>query len=163
MTVIGNDVYLMTGSHAGHDCVIEDGVTMANCTHLGGFSFVGRGATMSGNISVHQHVRVGAWSMTSASSFLNRDLPPYLMAFGVPAVVAGLNTVGLKRNSFGAASRARIKAAFRVLYREGHGVGEAVGLLGELDTPEAGEIRDFVLSSRRGILSGRRVRDVGGR
>jgi len=158
MTRIGSGVYIMTGGHVGHDVAIEDRVTMANCTHLAGHARVEQGAILSGNISVHQHVRIGAFSMVSASSFLNQDLPPYFIAFGIPAVVAGVNSVGLRRNGFDSDARARIKQVFRVLYREGHTVQCALDLLGSLDGPEAKAVLGFVRGSKRGILSGRKRR-----
>lgn len=155
-TLVGDHVYVMTGGHIAHDCVIGDRVVMANCTHLGGFTEVEAGAVLSGNISVHQKVRIGGCSMTAASSYLNQDLPPFCMAVGVPAAVVGLNTVGLVRAGYPPAARARIKEAFRILYRQGHTPARAVALLEALGTEEALRLARFVAGSQRGILSGRK-------
>ena len=161
-TRIGDQVYLMTGCHVGHDCRIGARVTMANNTHLGGYTVIGDGATLSGNISVHQKVRVGALSMTGASSFLNADLPPYCMAIGVPAVVVGLNLVGLRRAGYGQEAIRHIKQAFRIVYRDGHTRPVACGLLEGLGTGEAKDFLRFLQGSARGILPARKRGFSGG-
>jgi UDP-N-acetylglucosamine acyltransferase len=96
-TTIGNNCYLMSASHVPHDCLMEDDVTMANCATLGGHSFVMVGATIGLNACVHQHLRIGAYSMIGQGSAVVKHIPPFTKAFGNPARLRGLNEIGIVR------------------------------------------------------------------
>jgi UDP-N-acetylglucosamine acyltransferase len=55
--------------------------------------------------------------MVGACSFVNKDIPPFVLAAGRPCRVRGLNVVGLKRAGLSPAASAPLKAAFRLVYR----------------------------------------------
>jgi len=156
-TVVGDGVYLMVYSHVGHNAIVGNNVTIANSTHLGGFVEVQEGANISGNISVHQYARIGKLAMVSASSFVNRDIPPYCIAQKIPARVAGLNSVGLKRAGYSVNSIKEIKRAFKIFYFHKGSRQEKMKLLRAEGNLYAQEYIDFINSSVRGIGSfGRR-------
>ena len=58
-TRIGSNVFMMSGSHAGHDAQIGAGVTMMNNVAIGGHGKVGEGAVLGGGSTVHQSTRIG--------------------------------------------------------------------------------------------------------
>lgn len=114
VTRIGNDNLLMVNAHVGHNCQIEDRVTIANGVSLGGYAHIESRAVIGGMAGIHQFVRVGQLSMVAAMSRITRDVPPFMMVEGYPPRVRGLNKVGLQRN--GIEDMAALKAAYRLLY-----------------------------------------------
>jgi len=163
-TCIGNGVYLMAYTHIGHDCHVEDGVTIANAAQIGGHVTIGNNAVLSGNLAVHQHVRIGAYAMVSATSFVTQDIPPWCTAQGAPARVVGLNTVGLRRNGFSQTRRNAIKALFRELYRSNIPFTEIKKNLesfAETDA-DARSLSLFLSASKRGLAARRRLAHTAG-
>jgi UDP-N-acetylglucosamine acyltransferase len=114
LTRIGNDNLLMVQAHVGHNCQIEDRVTIANGVSLGGYSHIESRAVIGGMAGIHQFVRVGQLSMVAAMTRITRDVPPFMIVDGNPPRVRGLNKVGLQRN--GVEDAAALKAAYRLLY-----------------------------------------------
>jgi UDP-N-acetylglucosamine acyltransferase len=96
-TVIGSRCYLMTKSHVPHDAVLADDVTVAVGAVIGGHSVVLEGANIGLNAALHQFSVVGAGAMIGMGSIVTKHVPPFAMAFGVPAKVRGANRVGLSR------------------------------------------------------------------
>jgi UDP-N-acetylglucosamine acyltransferase len=157
VTRLGNGVLLMAYCHVAHDCLIEDRVIMANAATLAGHVEIGQGAVIGGLVGVHQFVRIGSFAIIGALSGIGRDIPPY-----VTAVVSrrqrgsglhGLNLIGLKRNRFSAETIAELKKAYRILFRSGLPLQEALARA-EADTatvPEVRHLLDFIRSSKRGV------------
>ena len=58
-TVIGNNNLLMACCHVAHDCILGDGITMANNVLLGGHVVVENNATFGGLAAVHHFTTVG--------------------------------------------------------------------------------------------------------
>ncbi|CAF0697455.1 acyl-ACP--UDP-N-acetylglucosamine O-acyltransferase [Candidatus Methylacidithermus pantelleriae] len=150
-TRIGNDNYLMVGSHVAHNCRIANRVTLVNHVLLAGYVEVGEGATLGGAAVVHQHVRIGAFSMTRGQTRLGKDLPPFFVARDTNEV-CGINRVGLSRAGFSEADRRQILEAYRILYRSGRNVSQALEEMEKRwkEGPVA-ELIAFIRSSRRGI------------
>jgi UDP-N-acetylglucosamine acyltransferase len=156
-TRVGNGVLLMAYCHVAHDCHVRDRVIMANAATLGGHVDVGEGAIIGGLVGVHQFVRIGSYAIIGALSGIPLDIPPY-----VTAVVArgkkgtglyGLNLIGLKRNRFSEQTIAELKKAYRILFRSGLPMREAL-LRAETETeslPEVRNLLEFVRSSKRGV------------
>jgi len=155
-TVLGDDCFLMVGSHMGHDSRLGNRVIMANDVHLGGHVEVGDGAFLGGGTLVHQLVKVGRMAVTQGNSSLSKSVPPYLMASGLNTVV-GLNVVGLKRAGFSSAERAEIKDAFDGLFRSGRNVSQAIAWARERFWGEASQcFWEFVeVAGKRGICGWR--------
>ena len=99
-TTIADDNFLMAYVHIAHDCKIASHTTLANAASLAGHVEVGDYATLSGFVMVHQFCRIGQYAYSGMGSGLNKDLPPYLLAAGLPAQTHGLNKVGLRRAGF---------------------------------------------------------------
>ena len=135
-TTVGDGSFLMVGSHVAHDCQLGRNVILANGAQLAGHVEVGDGAFVSGNVVIHQFVRVGRLVILSGGSRFGMDVPPYLIGDGVNAVTS-LNAVGLRRSKdLDTEARAQIKAAYKVLYRSGLALKEALARLkAEFDHP----------------------------
>jgi UDP-N-acetylglucosamine acyltransferase len=143
VTRIGSDNLLMAYSHVAHDCHLGDQIVMANCATLGGHVEIGDWATLGGLSAVHQHTKVGAHCFIAHNAAVTRDVPPYVMAVGRPAVPHSVNAVGLQRRGFTAVEVRNIRRAYRVLYRSGLKLKEAMQELETLALTQA-ELRPFV-------------------
>lgn len=153
-TEIGDDCFIMVHAHVAHNCVLGDRVTLANLCSMAGHVVVGDGAFISGNCVIHQHCRIGALSMLGGLSAVNRDLPPFMLARGRPAAVAGVNAVGLRRASVGPDVRKELKRAYKTIYRAGNRLTEGLAELAEIDMPEIQLLVRFIRESKRGIMIG---------
>ena len=151
-TVIGDDCYLMAYCHVAHDCVLGNGVIMANSAHLGGHIELGEKAILGGIVAVHQFVRVGEFALVGGVSGVAKDVPPYTLASGSRIYVYGLNEVGLRRNGFPRETILKLKKAFKIAFRSSLRVEDAVQRIkAEMpDVPEAIKFADFLVTSRRG-------------
>jgi UDP-N-acetylglucosamine acyltransferase len=154
-TIIGNDNYLMAGSHVGHNCRLGDHIVLANGALLAGHVEVEDRAFISGNCVVHQFVRVGELSLMRGLSGASRDVPPYSIV-DWQHTVRGVNVVGLKRAGLDEQKIRRLKEAFRVLFRKGRNLGLAVREIevNEDLAPEVLRLLEFIKSSKRGVCFG---------
>jgi UDP-N-acetylglucosamine acyltransferase len=152
-TTLGNDNYLMAYTHIGHNCRIGSGVTLANSCQLAGYSELEDYATLGGLVGIHQFCRVGSYAMVGACSYLNKDLPPFLLAQGNPARVRGINRVGLIRHGFSSPRLQRIKKIHRLIYCSPCNLSQALEKLSEFDPdPDLELLLKFIKGSRRGII-----------
>ena len=154
-TVIGDDNFFMANAHIAHNCQIGNKVILVNLASLTGYCVIEDGAFISGMVGLHQFTRVGRLAMLSALSAINKDVPPYMLCGGRPAVVQWINVVGLRRSSVSPAGRAEIKQAYKLLYRSGLNVSQALDAI-ERDcaSPEVKRLVVFVKASERGICAG---------
>ncbi|PID45720.1 MAG: acyl-[acyl-carrier-protein]--UDP-N-acetylglucosamine O-acyltransferase [Proteobacteria bacterium] len=153
-TVIGDDNWIMAYVHIAHDCVVGSNTIFANNATLAGHVHVYDYAILGGFTLVHQFCHVGEYSFTGMGTALSKDLPPYVMAHGAPALPRGINGEGLKRNGFDAESVARIKQCYRWLYRQDLLFRQALEKI-EASYPEHEEIMllsQFCKRSERGII-----------
>ena len=152
VTQIGSDNLLMAYAHVAHDCRLGNQIVMANCATLGGHVEIGDWANLGGLSAVHQHTKVGAHCFIAHNAAVTRDVPPYVMAVGRPAVPHSVNAEGLKRRGFTAEQILNIRRAYRVLYRSGLKLKAALEQLDEAAATQA-EIRPFVDFIRRSSRS----------
>jgi len=153
LTQIGNNNLLMAYVHVAHDCMVGDNVILANNTTLAGHVHVGDWAILGGFTGVHQFCHIGAHAFTAVNSVVVQDIPPYIMAQGHNAAPRTINAEGLKRRGFQPNQILNIKRAFKLLYRQGLTINEAVGKMRELDAEtELSPLIDFVQNSQRGII-----------
>jgi UDP-N-acetylglucosamine acyltransferase len=126
VTSVGSHNWIMAYVHVAHDCVVGSHTIMANATQIGGHVQVGDWAILGGITGVHQFVKIGAHAMTGAGTTLTQDLPPYVMASGNPACAHGINSEGLRRRGFSESQIACIKRAYRLLYKSGASLEQAI-------------------------------------
>ena len=150
-TVLGNDNFLMVGTHLGHNCALGNGVVIANDCLLAGHVRIDDRAFIGGGSRFHQGIRMGRLVM--AEGRFTKNLPPFLGA--AKNEVYGMNIVGLRRADFSAADRDEIKRAFKLLYRSGLNTKQALEKAAEMDFGQIGrEFFDFVANAgKRGIVS----------
>jgi len=154
VTRVGKNNWLMAYVHIAHDCDIGNETIFANNVTLAGHVTVGDYVIFGGFSGVHQFGRVGAHAFVANNAAVSRDVPPYLMAAGQPAVPRGINTEGLKRRGFTPAQIRNIKDAYRLLYRNGLSLEEAREKITELsaEQPELSIFAAFLESSERSFI-----------
>ncbi len=93
-------VYVGPNAHIGHLLVAFGGVTIEHDCRIGNNVLIGPGATFSGFAGVDDHsfigvgstilpeVKIGTGVMVGGGSLVTRDIPPYQVAYGHPAVPA---------------------------------------------------------------------------
>lgn len=154
VTRIGNHNLLMAYTHVAHDCVLGDHIVMSNVATLGGHVHVGDWVHMGGLSAVHQFCKVGSHAFLANNAAVTRDVPPYVMAVGQPAVPHSINSKGLSRRGFDEVQVRNIKNAFRALYREDRKLDDAVEWLKTrvADQPELAIFVDFIADSARSLV-----------
>ena len=87
-------------------------------------------------------------------SAVTRDVPPYVMAVGTPAVPHSINSEGLKRRGFSPEQIRNLKNAYRVLYRSDLKLDDAVAELRKMAAtqPEIQPMIDFIAASTRSLV-----------
>ncbi len=153
-TRVGNDNWIMSYVHIAHDCIIGDQTIFANNTTLGGHVHIGDWAILGGFTAVHQFCHIGKHSFTSIFTAVTKDLPAYVLASGRPAVPRGINTEGLKRRGFSVGQISNIREGYRILYRQGLKLEDAVKKLEKRaeTQKEIVMLLESVRASSRGVI-----------
>ncbi len=152
-TVIGSDNLFMAYVHVGHDCVIGNHVVMTNNAAVAGHVHVGDWSILSGFAMIHQYVSLGAHCFIGPAAFVYHDVPAYVTVSGSPAEPRTINREGLKRRDFSVEQIAMANKAYKILYRRGLRLEEAVRTIADLgDDPVITMFIDSVERSTRGII-----------
>jgi UDP-N-acetylglucosamine acyltransferase len=156
-TVVGNNCYLMVGTHLGHNVQLGDKVVIANNCLLAGYVEIGDGAVLGGGTVFHQFLRIGRLAMVRGGTRFGKDIPPYVSADG-ENLLSGINAVGLRRAGFSPEVRLEVKRAFKLVYWSGINVSQALERAKEQTWgPEAKQFFDFIAATKRGVCSANRV------
>ncbi len=140
--------------HVGHDSVIGNHCILVNNTALAGHVHIGDWAILSGYTLVHQFCKIGEHSFTGMGTAVGKDIPAYVMVNGNPAEAKSINAEGLRRRGFSSEEIATITKAYKIIYRRGLTIDEA---LSEVETlvPECERLVPLIQSikeSTRGIV-----------
>lgn len=155
LTRIGDDCMLMAYAHVAHDCRVGDHVVFANCATLAGHVEIDDHAILGGLVAVHQHVRIGESAMLGGGSMVSQDVPPFCIAVGDRARLAGINVIGLRRRELPRTEITELRSVYRTLFQTGKPLREAIA-----DVRESAEGRlsskveqlvAFVRTSERGV------------
>lgn len=157
-TRIGSDCLLMAYVHIAHNCTLGNRVIMSNLASCSGHAIVEDRVVIGGMAGVHQFVKIGRNAMVGGMSKLVQDVVPYTLVDGHPAKVVGLNNVGISRAGIPLESRRLIKKAYKILYRSGLSLPEAIAVIEqEVDSCEEVEhFLRFLRNAERGICRERR-------
>jgi len=152
-TTIGDHNMVMSGAHIGHDVKVGDHCFFVSNSAIGGHVQIGNRVFISGLAGVHQFARIGDYAMVGAVSKVSRDVPPYCSVEQSPAVVIGINLVGLKRAGFSSEVRRAIQEAYRIIYHSGLVTAQAIDELKRSGDPipEITSIIQFLETTKRGI------------
>lgn len=152
-TRIGSHCLFMAYSHVAHDCIIGNHVILANSAQVAGHCVIDDHAILGGNTGVHQFCQIGTHAFVGAGSTVLKDIPAFVTMQGYPASPHGINVEGLKRRGYSREAIKTLRLAYKVVYREGKTVREALAELQPLteQQPELQIFIDSVERARRGI------------
>lgn len=150
-TVLGNDNFMMTTSHIGHDCRIGDRNVFTVSSGLAGHVTVEDRVFVSGGVMIHQYTHIGTLAMLGGNSKITQDCLPYTIVDGHPGHVRGLNVVGLKRSGYGREDLAALKEAYRIVFRSGLGLEEILAELDALGDRFAVKLAQSIRNAKRGF------------
>ena len=152
VTRIGDDNYIMTSGHIAHNSTLGSRIVIASCALVAGHVEIEDQAFLSGGVVVHQFSKIGRLAMIGGNTRVNSDVPPYFLYSDFNVAAKGLNLVGLKRAGFSLEEVRRLKEAYRILYRAGLKLEDALARIeAEIPSEHTLHLVNFVRSSRRGI------------
>nr|WP_305881974.1 acyl-ACP--UDP-N-acetylglucosamine O-acyltransferase [Gilvimarinus sp. DA14] len=153
-TTIGDNNLIMAYVHIGHDSVVGNHCILVNNTALAGHVIIGDWAILSGFTLVHQFCNIGAHSFTGMGSAVGKDVPAFVMVTGAPAAAKSINSEGLRRRGYSKEQIAAINRAFKIIYRRGHTVEEALNQLQQIESeePVVALMIESLQKSKRGIV-----------
>lgn len=155
LTRIGDDNWLLAYTHIAHDCTVGNDCVFSNNATLAGHVGIGDHVILGGFVGVHQFCRIGAHAFIGMGTFVNGDVPPFVMiaqdGYGRPR---GINSEGLKRRGFDVGRIAAIKRAYRAVYVAGGSREDARAKLAELagDSDDVRALLEFIDGGERPLL-----------
>lgn len=151
---VGDHCLIMAYCHVAHNCSVGNRVIMSNNATLAGHVSVEDHAIIGGMTGIHQFSRIGSFAMVGGMSRVTHDVAPYTIGGGIPYKFGGINLIGLKRNGFSLATRQELSKAFKILYRSGMTLEDALNMIeNELKPlPEVKHFLAFCRTSKRGLL-----------
>ena len=154
LTQIGDDCLLMAQAHVAHDCVLGNGVIMANAATLAGHVIIEDNANVGAYSGVHQFCRVGKEAYIGGYSVVVKDALPYALTVGNHARCYGLNTTGLKRRGHSRDAIKSLHRGFHLLLASKLNTSQALEKIREeiQDSPEVDTLVQFIEASRRGVI-----------
>src|SRR5436189_6293123 len=153
ITKTGDDCFFMAQAHIAHDCLIGDGVIMANAATLAGHVTVEDGANIGAYSGVHQFCRVGREAYIGGYSVVVKDALPFALTVGNHAKCYGLNTTGMKRRGYSRATIDALHHAFHLLLSAKLNTTQAIERINEEinDSQEVTDLASFIQASNRGV------------
>jgi len=153
VTVVGSHNHILAYAHIAHNVTLGSHVIMSNVATLAGHVNVEDYAVIGGLAAVHQFSRIGKMSIIGGCSKVVQDVLPFMLADGNPARTRTINKVGLDRNGVPEETQAALKQAFKILFREGLTIPNALARIeSELPSlPEILHLVQFARASERGL------------
>lgn len=156
VTRIGDDNLLMAYVHVAHNCVLGNRLVLSNGVTLAGHVQLEDYAGVGGMTGVHQFTRIGTMAYVGGMTKVTQDVPPFALVEGNPPMAHGLNIVGLRRRGVSPEDRQLLKRAYRLLYRSGLRLGQAIeaieALEAERESVHVRHLLGFLRATERGLV-----------
>jgi len=153
VTRLGDRNLVMNYVHIGHDCILGNGNILANGAQLGGHVIVQDGVRIGALAGVHQFTRLGEGAIIGGGAMVAQDIAPFCTASGDRAHLFGLNLEGLKRSGKSPETVAQIKRAYRIIFRSGMKLADAIAQARDeiRGCAEVDRFLAFIETSERGV------------
>ncbi|MGB7754975.1 MAG: acyl-ACP--UDP-N-acetylglucosamine O-acyltransferase [Salinisphaera sp.] len=154
VTRIGDDNLLMAYTHVAHDCVLGNGITMANGASLAGHVNIGDHCILAGFALVYQFRHIGTLAFLAYCSGVVQDVPAFVRSAGSPAEPHGINSIGMRRIGYSNGEIAAVKKAYRTLYRSKMRLADAKEAIREYaqTSPAVATMLASLDNAQRGII-----------
>jgi len=158
ITRVGSDCLVMNYSHVAHDCIVGDGVVLANGTQLGGHVTLQDRVVVGALVGIHQFVKIGESAILGAGSMVSLDVAPFCNATGDRATLHGLNLIGLKRRGFDDETISALRKLYRIFFQSGLKLAQAAETARRdlPPLPPIGRFIEFVAAAERGLCREKR-------
>lgn len=111
-TTVGAGSWVLNRAYLAHDVLLGENSTISAGVSIGGHCVIGPRVNIGMNASVHQRTFIGAGCMVGMGTPLARDLPPYVKAYGSPARIHDINSVGMQRQGIDTDQIAALQLAY---------------------------------------------------
>lgn len=157
-TTIGDKVFMMVSSHAGHDVTVGNNVILGNSVLLAGHVRIHDGVIMGGNAAIHQFAQVGRLAFVSGLTACPGDILPFCVS-GERNTLNSVNLVGMRRAGFPREHITAVRNVFWHVLCKSLPRPEMLAALEEhgRNCPPVLEMAEFVRGSKRPIARGRRA------
>jgi UDP-N-acetylglucosamine acyltransferase len=154
VTRLANQCLIMASAHVAHDVQLGDRCIVATFCALAGHVEAEDGAIFGGVSAVQQFTRIGRLAYIGGITGVNMDVAPYLMVSGARGEIVGINVVGLQRAGFTEEQIARVKSAYKTVFRSKLPLQDALAQVrAEMgQAPEIAHWLRFIEASERGIM-----------
>ena len=154
VTRIGSNNLFMPYTHVAHDCIVGNHTIFSNNAAISGHVVVEDWAILSGYAGVYQFLRIGAHSFIGGLTHINMDVPAFVVVKGIPPEPKGVNITGLERRGFSRDAIKAIRKGYKILYRQGLKIDEAIDELEKLavEHQEIHVLIHSVKASQKGII-----------
>ncbi len=154
LTQTGDDCLFMAQAHVAHDCILGDGVIMANAATLAGHVIIENNANVGAYSGVHQFCRVGQEAYIGGYSVVVKDALPFALTVGNHATCYGMNTTGMKRRGYSPEVIRALHGAFHLLLSAKLNTSQALERIQQeiKDVAEVDALVQFIRSSNRGVV-----------
>lgn len=98
ITRIGDDTFLMHGSHVPHDAVLKNKVTLAPNVVIGGISKLLEGCNIGMGATLHQYSVIGHYSIIATNAAAIKNVKPFSRY--IPGKTISVNTYAIKKFGF---------------------------------------------------------------
>ena len=153
LTRLGDDCLVMAQAHIAHDCLIGDGVIMANAATLAGHVIIEDRANVGAYSGIHQFCRVGKEAYIGGYSVVVKDALPFALTVGNHAKCYGLNVTGMKRRGYPRHTIDTLHHAFHLLLSAKLNTSQAVERIRTeiTESQEVSYVLRFIEESKRGV------------
>ena len=98
ITRIGDDTFLMHGSHVPHDAILSNKVTLAPNVVVGGISKLLEGCNIGMGATLHQYSVIGHYSIVATNSAAIKNVKPFSRF--IPGKPNSVNTYAINKYGF---------------------------------------------------------------
>ncbi len=98
ITKIGDDTFLMHGSHVPHDAVLKNKVSLAPNVVIGGISKLLEGCNIGMGATLHQYSVIGHYSIVATNAAAMKNVKPFSRY--IPGKSISVNTYAIKKFAF---------------------------------------------------------------
>lgn len=159
-TRVGDGCLFMAYSHVAHDCIIGDGVILANSVGLAGHVELGDHVIIGGLAGVHQFCRIGRNAFVAAGAMVAQDVVPFSIVQGDRAQHVGINAVGLRRGGWKQPAISAVRVAFKRIFHPENARLIALEQTEATIAKESSEVAEmcaFIRGAERGVCRPRQA------
>ena len=154
VTKIGNNNFLLEGTHISHDTVVGDHCVFGYGVKIAGDCEVHNGVIFSSSAIQNANTRVGRLALIQAGTSFSKDIPPFVIAGGKPLEYGGPNNTMMREAGIDEKVQKHIANAYRLLFHGKTSVFDVVNQIKDQvpDSPEIRTIIEFLENTKRGIM-----------